>query len=363
MQSFLYLVEKAEKHASIAAETANAANNLVKKLLGNHSISTDLITDHELHEIQLLKCRNDMEIAQQRAKQAEQEYQQLKSHVDELQLLRQSTSQIQPNAQENEILHSIYHSLPTEQPLPPQPHQVTSPVHPELPPETVKYTATGNTGLPRNQITGILATAEPPNMAKPQLSASGFGPIEQAVSTIKTATPAKLEIKKDSHTWQYFTMPLVALVLLVCLRLLVFDVVQVSGISMTPTIQPMDSLISSKIAYRLHDPQRFDIILLDAPDQSGYFIKRIIGLPNEQIMIMDGSVYINGELLDEEFLDNIYTTGNIDTIIPADSYFVMGDNRPASLDSRADTINSIAKEHINGKAILRFYPFNSFKML
>jgi len=132
---------------------------------------------------------------------------------------------------------------------------------------------------------------------------------------------------------------------------------------MQPTLQNFNSLISFKMAYSFREPQRFDIILMDAPDKSGYYIKRIIGLPNEHILIKDGQVFIDGALLTEDFLDGAYTIGDINTEIPDDNYFVMGDNRPDSLDSRIDSIGFIGKEHIAAKAILRIFPLNELKIL
>lgn len=180
---------------------------------------------------------------------------------------------------------------------------------------------------------------------------------------VEAARPAVAKASKVSRLWQYTKVLVVALVIVICLRLFVFDVALVEGVSMEPTLQPMDSLISSKISYKLHDPQRFDIILLDAPDESGLFIKRIVGLPNEHIQITDGQVFINGSMLNEDFLQNVYTDGNINTVIPDGYYFVMGDNRPASHDSRAADIGLIARDKIDGKAIFRFYPFSAAKAL
>lgn len=217
-----------------------------------------------------------------------------------------------------------------------------------------------NISPPRRQISGITLDSPKPSY---HLESPGFGSLEQAVPAVEIATASKALEKKGSSWWQYIRVMAITIVVVVCLRLFIFDVVQVSGGSMIPTLHNTDSLISSKIAYKLHEPQRYDIVLLDAPDQSGYFIKRIIGLPNEHIEIKDGLVFINEVVLPETYLVNIYTDGDIDTIIPDGFYFVMGDNRPISRDSRADSISNIAKEHIKGKAIFRFYPLSSFRIL
>jgi signal peptidase I len=189
-----------------------------------------------------------------------------------------------------------------------------------------------------------------------------LGSLGQASLVAQDNAPAG-QRDNDSRFRQYVKFPLLVLALVLCLRLLVFDVVRVEGTSMLPTLHHRDSLISNKLVYKLYDPQRYDIIMLDAPDRPGYFIKRVVGLPNERISIIDGRVYINGELLQEEYLDNVSTKGDTDAVIPDGFYFVMGDNRPYSLDSRDKKISTIAREHIYGKAILRFYPFNSFGTL
>src|ERR1700719_2648790 len=109
--------------------------------------------------------------------------------------------------------------------------------------------------------------------------------------------------------------------------------VHVEGLSMFATLDDNDYLIANKIDYRLHGPQRGDIIILRPPtDSSKDFIKRVIALPGERLLIRDGIVYINGHKLDEPYLPEAWTVGTEyggpnGTVIPANEYFVMGDNR------------------------------------
>jgi signal peptidase I len=166
-----------------------------------------------------------------------------------------------------------------------------------------------------------------------------------------------------ARMWIYPKVVTITLALVICLRLFVFDVVQVSGVSMEPTLFTTDRLIINKTAFVFNTPQRYDIIMLDIPDSSTRLIKRIVGLPTEHIAIVDGLVYINGELLNEEYLNNIKTDGDLSAVIPDGYYFVMGDNRPASRDSRVENVGPIPQNNIGGKAILRFYPLDSFKIL
>ena len=87
-------------------------------------------------------------------------------------------------------------------------------------------------------------------------------------------------------------------------------------------------------------------------------VKRIIGLPNDHVVIKDGYVYVNDKKLDEEYLDNFYTMGNIDVIVPNDEIFVLGDNRSNSRDSRDSSIGTIEISDIIGKVAIRILPIN-----
>lgn len=161
--------------------------------------------------------------------------------------------------------------------------------------------------------------------------------------------------------WSYAKIILVAILLAFVVRIYVFDITRVDGLSMYPTLNDHDDLIHLKITYLFSEPQRGDIVVFDAPDAAGKdYVKRIIGLPNEQITIDRGQVYIDGKLLDEPYLDGIYTEGDINTVLPDGFYFVMGDNREISRDSRYDDVGLISIDSIHGKAAFRIFPFNDF---
>jgi signal peptidase I len=140
--------------------------------------------------------------------------------------------------------------------------------------------------------------------------------------------------------------------------------VHVEGLSMFATLDDNDYLIANKIDYRLHAPQRGDIIILRPPtDNSKDFIKRIIALPGERILISDGFVYINGHKLDEPYLPEEWVTlnnlyGPDGMVVPPNEYFVMGDNRNRSQDSR--TFGFIGRDRIDGRAWFRIWPLNHF---
>src|SRR5437867_12508882 len=135
--------------------------------------------------------------------------------------------------------------------------------------------------------------------------------------------------------------------------------VHVEGLSMFATLDNDDYLIANKIDYRLHAPERGDIIILRPPtNNSTYFIKRIIALPGERLLIRSGVVYINGHRLDEPYLPEAWSLQTIPqpwslgdgALIPANQYFVMGDNRNKSQDSRF--FGPITRDRIDGKAWL-----------
>jgi signal peptidase I len=140
--------------------------------------------------------------------------------------------------------------------------------------------------------------------------------------------------------------------------------VHVIGLSMYPTLDNDDYLIASKLDYRFHAPDRGDIIILQSPiDESKDYIKRVIGLPGERLLIRDGHVYINGQLLRENYLRHdepwtINANWPLDSsngvVVPPNYYFVMGDNRNRSSDSRS--FGPIRRDEIAEKAWLRVWP-------
>ena len=145
---------------------------------------------------------------------------------------------------------------------------------------------------------------------------------------------------------------------------------EVEGASMENTLHNGDNLIVDKLSYRFHDPERFDIIVFPFQYQANtYNIKRIIGLPGETVQIMDdGSIYINGEKLEENYGMEVIKPETIGRAaepieLGDDEYFVMGDNRNNSSDSRTDMVGNIKRENIIGKAWLRIWPVSDFGVL
>ena len=140
---------------------------------------------------------------------------------------------------------------------------------------------------------------------------------------------------------------------------------QVSGSSMEPKLSDEDNLIVDKITYKFKEPERFDIVVFPFRyDEDTYYIKRIIGMPGETVYIdVDGSIYIDDELLTESYgKEIIKDAGRASTALTLgdDEYFVMGDNRNNSSDSRDPAVGNIKRDSIIGRAWLRIWPFDKF---
>jgi signal peptidase I len=137
---------------------------------------------------------------------------------------------------------------------------------------------------------------------------------------------------------------------------------EVKGISMEPNFHTGDRVIISKINYKIGKINRGDVVVLKSPNNSEIdYFKRVIGIPGDKIMIKDGKVYLNDQLLKEDYInvetntwENGYVKEGVVVTIPNDEVFVMGDNRPRSLDSRE--FGPVPINSIDGKAIYRYYP-------
>ena len=144
---------------------------------------------------------------------------------------------------------------------------------------------------------------------------------------------------------------------------------KVSGTSMLPTLQDEDNLIVDKLSYRFRDPERFEVVVFPyRAMEKTYYIKRIIGLPGETVQIIDGYIYINGEKLEEsyglEVIDSDkYGIAAEPVELGDDEYFVMGDNRNGSADSREVEVGLIRKDEFIGRAWIRIWPLKSIGVI
>lgn len=164
-----------------------------------------------------------------------------------------------------------------------------------------------------------------------------------------------------SFIWEILKLTVIALLIVVPIRYYVFQPFIVKGQSMEPNFENGDYLIIDELSYHFRAPQRGEVVVFKYPqDPSQRYIKRIIGLPEETVEIKDGKVVIYKddllvESLDEsEYLSSLQTSGDVRTALNNNEYFVMGDNRTASYDSRR--WGSVPKENIIGRVLIRAWP-------
>lgn len=180
--------------------------------------------------------------------------------------------------------------------------------------------------------------------------------------------------KSKNELFEWIKALVIAVLLAVVIRYFLFAPIVVDGSSMMPTLADQDRMIVNKFAYTVGKPKRFDIIVFHAPENKDY-IKRVIGLPGDEIEYRDDTLYINGEKQDEPYLDAFkklvldgpltepFTLEEIPAIaqktVPEGHLFVMGDNRRSSKDSRH--IGTIEMEKVLGKTSLVYWPIEEVR--
>jgi signal peptidase I len=182
------------------------------------------------------------------------------------------------------------------------------------------------------------------------------------LSSYTSLTSFPAEEHRKSWLRDFVEVVLLALALFVIISFAV-QTIHVMGPSMENTLQNNDFLIASKISYRLHDPQRGDIVIFKPSNDAQHdYIKRIIAGPGDKLRVSHAQIFVNGHRLKEDYLPEPWTwsdtwnQGNEDTV-PAGQYFVMGDNRNHSTDSRF--LGYQRKDAFLGKAWVRIWPINT----
>ena len=150
-----------------------------------------------------------------------------------------------------------------------------------------------------------------------------------------------------------------ALLLALVIHLFLAQATVVYGRSMEPNLSESQRLIIDKLTYRIRSPERNDIVVLNIPTMDEMLVKRVVGLPGESVAIRNGIVYINGQELEEDFRHNLSDYDVPEITLGPLSYFVLGDNRTNSNDSRV--FGSIKREHIVGRVWLRYWPINQLR--
>jgi signal peptidase I len=192
------------------------------------------------------------------------------------------------------------------------------------------------------------------DLAAPQKRSDFLPPLEKSVGGFV------LELMK---------IVLIAFVIIIPVRTFILQPFYVQGASMEPNFHDNEYLIIDELSYRLHSPNRGDVVVLRNPSKlSEFFIKRVIGLPGERIVVSDGRVEIinpntgqGGYLNESAYLPKgLATFGNVDVTLGTDEFYVMGDNRPYSLDSRS--FGPIIRKEIIGRTAVRAWPLNKLSV-
>ena len=181
---------------------------------------------------------------------------------------------------------------------------------------------------------------------------------EKAVKTDKKEKPKK-SMKQEIFEW--IMVFVVAAAMAFVVRTFIFEPVRVDGSSMLDTLVDNEYMIATKFDYLLDNPERFDIVICDYPntDDGMYRVKRVIGLPGEVIQLLGGELYVNGEHIAQDFDMHSITENFGPYTVPEGCYFVMGDNRNNSKDSRSAMVGPLARNQIKGHVRAVVFPFSN----
>lgn len=180
--------------------------------------------------------------------------------------------------------------------------------------------------------------------------------------------PEEKQKKKRSPVSYVIELTVYVALILICIFWVPEHVIQrtvVNGESMENTLYTGESLLVEKVSYHFHDPERYDIIVFypKGRDEEEYYVKRVYGLPGETVQIIDNQIYINNEVIEDEYAKNEMDDPGIaeePITLGEDEYFVLGDNRKVSLDSRDSDLGPIKEKNIAGRVILRIWPLKQF---
>lgn len=168
------------------------------------------------------------------------------------------------------------------------------------------------------------------------------------------------ENKKKNEWVEWGKAIIVAVIVVLLVKTFIFGTSIVDGHSMDPTLEDGERVIFNKLVYWIGDPSHGDIVIIERPQKN--YVKRVIALPGETVEVSKHELYINGEKYEQSFVneDARMHTGNFGPVkVPEDEYFVMGDNRAISKDSR-NGLGFIERDDITGKSEFIIYPFNKW---
>ena len=186
---------------------------------------------------------------------------------------------------------------------------------------------------------------------------------KEPVNTAETQEKPKKSIKQEIFEWVMVFVVAAAMAFVV--RTFIFEPVRVDGASMMNTLTDSDFMIATKFDYWLGDPDRFDIVICNYPNTSDgkYRVKRVVGMPGETIELVGGHLYVNGEFVEQNFDMTPNQTNFGPFTVPQDHYFVLGDNRNNSKDSRSTMVGALPRDMICGHVRAVVFPFSSMRFI
>ena len=164
----------------------------------------------------------------------------------------------------------------------------------------------------------------------------------------------EIEKNKKKNYFRELLPYFIIILVVIFIKVFIVSPIRVNGESMDSTLHDGDIMLLDEVSYRFSDIQRFDIVVIHREDE--YLIKRVIGLPGEKIKYVDGKLYANGKYVKKDFKNK--KTNDFSAIIDEENYFVMGDNRTNSTDSRS--FGTVSRDQILGKTSLTIFPFSRF---
>jgi len=179
-------------------------------------------------------------------------------------------------------------------------------------------------------------------------------------SSPQAGIPTSNPTSRPSHVWTGWLRDLmISLAIAAFIIIFIYQPVKVEGISMMPLLDDQERIFVNKFVYRLEPIERGDIIVFHyPPDPSKSYIKRVVGVAGDRIRIDGGQVYVNGNALEEDYVPPVYTDARSypETVVPPNSYFVLGDHRSMSSDSR--DFGPVNQSYIYGKAVFGYWPMD-----
>lgn len=204
---------------------------------------------------------------------------------------------------------------------------------------------------------------------QPELNAGESAAEEKQETSRKRFAGKKKKEQKPKHVLEealdWVNTILLALIIAVVIRGFLFEPVSVDGSSMWPTLFHQEIMLVNKWDYLWGgEPERFDVVICHYPNRGNTnFVKRVVGLPGDEIMMQGGYLYVNGERYEEPYLVNRSYADYGPVVVPEGRYFVMGDNRSNSNDSRNALVGPVTRDMILGRVSCVVYPFSHYRSI